>query len=333
MPDDLTRKIAGIVYAGFKSYRRNFQEITLAAQSRFENMDWQGAQEAGTQRLAIYGEHLLDVVSRLDEVRAEGQISAALWSGIRAAYLQLIKNHYNAELFETFYNSVHRHITSDRDVTDLEMFVTSSHPAPPVQPHDPIFTTYRPDNDVVQMMRNVFHDFSFNVPWRNLEQDIGNILRSLAEERTEIESAQGLEVQILNSLFFRNKCAYIIGKLSYENSIWPVALPLLLDDSRQLYVDTLICDEDELSVMFSFSRSYFMVFTDYPHAMVDFLQSLLPNKKRSELYASIGLHKHGKTEFYRGFVEHLANSTDQFVVAPGIRGMVMTVFTLPSYQT
>ena len=85
--------------------------------------------------------------------------------------------------------------------------------------------------------------------------------------------------------------------------------------------------------MFSFSRSYFMVYTNHPHAMVDFLQTLLPNKKRSELYASIGLHKHGKTEFYRGFVEHLDRSTDQFIVAPGIKGMVMTVFTLPSYQT
>ncbi|MCH8140967.1 MAG: bifunctional isocitrate dehydrogenase kinase/phosphatase [Gammaproteobacteria bacterium] len=333
MPDDLSQQIAKIVYSGFKSYRQDFQEITLAAQSRFENTDWLGAQEAGTRRLAVYGEHLLNVVSQLNGVLAERQITATLWARIRAAYLQLINAEYNAELFETFYNSVHRHITEDKDVTDLEMFVTSAHPTPPLFPDNPIFSTYRPKNDVVEMVFDIFHDFSFNVPWRNLEQDIGNILRSLAEERTEIKSTKELEVQILRSLFFRNKCAYIIGKLSYKKFTWPVVLPLLLNDSRQLYVDTLICDEDELSVMFSFTRSYFMVHTTHPHAMVDFLQSLLPNKKRSELYASIGLHKHGKTEFYRGFVAHLDSSTDQFIVAPGIKGMVMTVFTLPSYQT
>ncbi len=98
-------------------------------------------------------------------------------------------------------------------------------------------------------------------------------------------------------------------------------------------MDTLICDEDELSVMFSFTRAYFMVLTDYPHALVDFLQILLPNKKRAELYASMGLHKHGKTVFYRDFLDHLSRTDDQFVIAPGTRGMVMTVFTLPSLQT
>ena len=213
------------------------------------------------------------------------------------------------------------------------MFVVSSHSAPLIPADNDIFSTHRPGNDVVGMLKDIFGNFSFNIPWRNLEDDIGNILRSLVEERTEIRSARGLKVQILRSLFFRNKGAYVIGKLSYRKFNWPVVLPLLLDGSGQLYVDTLICDEDEFSVMFSFTRSYFMVYTDHPRAIVDFLQSLLPNKKRSELYASIGLHKHGKTEFYRGFVEHLNNSSDPFIVAPGIKGMVMTVFTLPSYQT
>ncbi len=103
--------------------------------------------------------------------------------------------------------------------------------------------------------------------------------------------------------------------------------------NSKLYVDTLICDEDELSVVFSYTRSYFMVDAPHPYALVDYLNALLPGKKRSELYAAIGMHKHGKTEFYRGFLTHLARSKDQFVIAPGVKGMVMAVFTLPSYQT
>ena len=112
-----------------------------------------------------------------------------------------------------------------------------------------------------------------------------------------------------------------------------MVLPILVDDDGKLYVDTLICDEDELSVVFSYTRSYFMVDAPYPYALVDYLNALLPGKKRSELYAAIGMHKHGKTEFYRGFLTHLARSKDQFMIAPGVKGMVMTVFTLPSYQT
>jgi isocitrate dehydrogenase kinase/phosphatase len=45
----------------------------------------------------------------------------------------------------------------------------------------------------------------------------------------------------------------------------------------------------------------------------------------------VGLQKAGKNLFYRDFLHHLAHSRDRFVIAPGIRGLVMTVFTLPSY--
>ena len=158
-------------------------------------------------------------------------------------------------------------------------------------------------------------------------------MRSLAEERKEIGSAEDLAVEVVAWPFYRNKGAYLVGKLIYKDQVWPLALPILTTKKNKLYVDTLICDVDELSVMFSFTRAYFMVNTTQPAALVKFIQELLPHKKKSELYASIGLHKHGKTEFYRGFISHLGESDDKLVIAPGIKGMVMAVFTLPSYET
>ena len=138
---------------------------------------------------------------------------------------------------------------------------------------------------------------------------------------------------MVNSLFYRNKGAYLVGRLRFGNRVRPFSLPLSLDPSGKVFVDTLICDEDELSIVFSFTRAYFMVRASYPCGLVEFLHSLLPNKQRSEIYASIGEHRHGKTEFYRDFLRHLDRSDDRFEVAPGIKGTVMTVFTLPSYQT
>jgi isocitrate dehydrogenase kinase/phosphatase len=57
----------------------------------------------------------------------------------------------------------------------------------------------------------------------------------------------------------------------------------------------------------------------------------MPKKPRAELYMAIGLAKQGKTLFYRDLHYHLKHSTDRFIVAPGIKGMVMLVFTLPSF--
>src|SRR3546814_7559197 len=92
-----------------------------------------------------------------------------------------------------------------------------------------------------------------------------------------------------------------------------------------------VCSSDLLSTLFSFTRAYFLVDMETPAAYVHFLTTLLPRKPKAEIYTTIGLQKQGKTLFYRDFLQHLAHSRDAFDIAPGIKGMVMTVFTLPSY--
>ena len=322
--------IAGSIYAGFRRYRAEFGRITQASQKRFEHADWLGVQAAGTDRLRSYQAHVQDVMRDQPALRPGSGLSG--WPYIKQAYTSIIDNTVDAELAETFFNSIHREHTEDGPCHAQQMYLHRS-TARLQRPEESICRRYQPHGGVVAMVKEILNDFGFALPWRNLDQDVGNVLRSLAEERKEISRAEDLVVDVIAWPFYRNKGAYLVGKLTHRNQQWPLALPILRTQDGQLYVDTLICDQDELSVMFSFTRSYFMVNTDYPSALIDFLQDLLPNKKRSELYASVGLHKHGKTEFYRGFLDHLAQSDDQFVIAPGIKGMVMAVFTLPSYQT
>ena len=57
----------------------------------------------------------------------------------------------------------------------------------------------------------------------------------------------------------------------------------------------------------------------------------MPGKPKAELYTSVGLQKQGKNLFYRDLLHHLSHSSDQFIIAPGIKGLVMIVFTLPSF--
>jgi isocitrate dehydrogenase kinase/phosphatase len=330
--------IAAIVQDGYRAYRARFQSITRDAGARFRRADWLGVQAANAERLALYGRYVEDVVYSIRALDAPASLTLD-WRAVRARYVERLRQEYNAELFETFFNSVHRTLTDDSDVNDAEMFVTSAYPVPPVSANSPLTRRYRPNDGAVDMMRRIARELPFDrtapgvIEWQDLDRDIGSVLRSLVEARPEIDSVAGLEVEILNPLFYRNKGAYVVGRIGCNGQYWPLALPLLLDEQNRVYIDTLICDEDELSVMFSFTRAYFMVLEDHPHALVDFLSAMLPNKKRSELYASLGLHKHGKTVFYRDLLEHLNNSDDSFVIAAGIKGMVMCVFTLPSYQT
>jgi isocitrate dehydrogenase kinase/phosphatase len=57
----------------------------------------------------------------------------------------------------------------------------------------------------------------------------------------------------------------------------------------------------------------------------------MPRKPRAELYSAVGLHKQGKNSFYRDLLVHLRHSSDRFRIAPGVKGMVMLVFDLPSF--
>ncbi len=140
-----------------------------------------------------------------------------------------------------------------------------------------------------------------------------------------------LQIQVLSSAFYRNKGAYVIGKAVNGANEYPFAVPVLHTAAGQLYLDTIILDGWRIGALFSLSRAYFMVDMPAPADYVQFLRTIMPNKPRSELYTMLGLGKQGKTMFFRDLMYHLHHSEDQFIIAPGIRGLVMLVFTLPSY--
>ena len=336
----MAQEAANAILAGFRAYRRHFERITAGAGDRFRDADWSNVQAASLARLNLYKTHIDRVTAQIGS--GPEDLPPTRWRGIKRAYAEAIAVMPDGDLAETFYNSVHRRITRNPALDSERMFLaTSFNGGPPPPAGDGLTSRYRPNAGLTDMVQRILDERAPSTPWQDQGRDIRNIIRSLVEARPEVASGTGFQVEVVNALFYRNKGAYIVGRLRLGDAspdarrqrVWPLALPLAMSPSGDAYVDTLICDEDELSIVFSFTRAYFMVRSHYPFGLVRFLNELLPNKKRSELYAAIGQHKHGKTEFHRGFLEHLRQSDDAFVAAPGIKGMVMTVFTLPSYQT
>ena len=318
----------------FRAYRREFEAVTAGAGQRFLSGDWRGVQDASARRLNLYNVHIDAALARIaGEPGGTAAFPPGFWLEAKEHYRRLIADRPDGELAETAYNSVYRRAIDPVLPVDGHLFVYSSFDRAPPPSADPVYTTYATAGGVASMLRGLLDEQVGEVDWQDLDRDVASILNSLAEAGLDRLGAPSLEVDVVNSLFYRNKGAYLVGRLRFGNRVRPFSLPLSLDQAGKVFVDTLICDEDELSIVFSFTRAYFMVRASYPHGLVEFLHSLLPNKQRSEIYASIGEHRHGKTEFYRDFLRHLDRSDDTFEVAPGIKGTVMTVFTLPSYQT
>jgi len=327
-------QIALIIDMGFTEYRIQFEDISSGARQRFEQALWQDVQASGMQRIDLYGEMVTEVSSRLDEYRKQekiGQEKAREWISVKAEFEQLMANRTDPELAETFYNSIFCRIFRHRALREQRMFLFSSGDAAPKVLAQDMYREYRPGTGVVRMVGQILSDYSFSAPYANKRLDVVNLVRNIKENNdTRMAISAETKVQILKSVFYRNKGAYLVGQLVNPHYSQPFVIPLLNDEKQGVYTDTLITDPDDVSIIFSFTRSYFMVEAPVPAEFVGFLQKILPAKPLAEIYTNIGFFKHGKSVFMRDYLQHMDNSDDQFIIAPGIKGMVMSVFTLPS---
>ncbi len=327
-------RFARTILNGFESYFAEFQNITLAARSRFENADWLGIRHASIQRIDLYKAKINQVYEYVELIAGKDLHDFEFWREARSSYAQLIDGHDNFEIAETFFNSVYCAVFRHRKIRDEFAFVFSPHGDMPPADVSKVYRTYRLAEPLSTLLERLLKDFAFSIPYEDLYRDIENIRQAILNNlapRFDLNE-DDVEFQMLGHHFFRNKGAYIVGRIVSGGQSMPIVLPILHNEAGAVYVDTILFGSDMVSVLFSFTRSYFLVDATIPAQWVLFLQQLMPAKPISEIYSAMGHNKHGKTYYYRCAYRHMQSTTDQFNIAPGIKGMVMTVFTLPSYD-
>ena len=331
-PPHSAEPYAHLIANAFAAFEARFRAITRRASVRFARHDWHGMRDDARERLTLYREVIDQVEADLRDRLGPWVDDKTLWGALRACYSTLIADRTDAELGETFFNSITRRIFDtvgvDPDVefvtTDLEPTQRSSSP--------PITRTFTQYAGTQSFTRAVLDAVPFDASYANVRADArriaGFIDRSLG---ARCMTAPITRVELIRPVFYRGVGAYVIGRLYAGATMVPLALAFH-NGPNGVVADAVLLNEDDISILFSFARSYFHVDTSHPHALVSFLNEILPRKRRAELYISIGYNKHGKTELYRHLLHHFAHTTDQFVRARGQRGMVMTVFTMPSYD-
>ncbi|MDE1168912.1 MAG: bifunctional isocitrate dehydrogenase kinase/phosphatase [Pseudomonas sp.] len=326
--------IARTVLDGFDDYRKHFGIITDGARARFELAHWQEIQHASAARINLYEDKVAEVVGRLRERFASDVLmDVAQWPLVKSAYIRLIDVRFDDELAETWYNSIFCGLFSHDLISDGCMFIHTTRPS--LRGERAAQTrTYRPNGKLSAMLAQVFSDYGFEVPYADLPGDLARLEGQLRDNLPDwVCKDNELRVELFSSVLYRNKGAYLVGRIYTQEEQWPLVIPFLHREGKGIQIDALITDEADVSIIFSFTRSYFMVDVPVPAEFIGFLKRILPGKHIAELYTSIGFYKHGKSEFYRALISHLANTDDRFIMAPGVRGMVMTVFTLPGFNT
>jgi isocitrate dehydrogenase kinase/phosphatase len=325
--------IARTILAGFDRHYGLFRQAAVRAKGLYERAAWTAMRILARERIQMYDQRVDEAVRALIDRYPEAEVDETLWPAIKLAYIGLLHEHRQPECAETFYNSVACQVLHRRYYRNEFIFWRPALATEHLEGDAPTYRCYYPlKNGLRRTLAAIPASFGLANRWENGRRDLRNIIRALRRHFPRPARSQpDLQIQVLGSLFFRNKAAYIVGRLINAHRELPFAVPILQNLRGEIYLDALLVGEDQLLVLFSFARAYFFVDMEVPAGYVSFLSWLMPKKPRAELYMSIGLAKQAKTMFYRDLHYHLRHSTDRFVTAPGIRGMVMLVFTLPSF--
>ncbi len=336
----LAYDIAKAMMDGFNRHYRLFRTESARAKHRFETADWHGQQRAQRERIEFYDLRVKECSTRLEREFKAGEQAMDIWQQVKLHYIGLLVNHHQPELAETFFNSVTTKILHRTHFHNDFIFVRPAVSTEYIENGEsevrPTYRAYYPTPATLRdVLMQMVQDFDLRRDFDDLARDTGFVVAAINAALGDNKLRANFQFQVLTSLFFRNKGAYIVGKLINGFNEFPFALPVLhVENGKQgdkLAIDAALFGEDDLLMLFSFARAYFMVDMEIPSAYVQFLRSMMPRKPRNEIYNALGLAKQGKTLFYRDFLHHLRHSSDKFRIAPGIKGMVMLVFDLPSF--
>ena len=325
--------IAKALIDGFNRHYRLFRGESARAKHRFETADWAGQQRAQRERIEFYDMRVAEAVARLEKEFKAGEQSMDVWHQVKLHYIGLLVNHHQPELGESFFNSVTTKILQRAYFQNDFIFVRPAISTEYIEPRGaPTYRAYYPSHDTLaDTLQKMLDDFALQGRYADQRRDAERVAAAILGRFHQVKLRANFQLQVLSGIFYRNKGAYLVGKIINGFIELPFALPILHDSKGRFHVDAALFGEDSLQMLFSFARAYFMVDMEVPSAYVQFLRSLMPRKPGAEIYSALGLAKQGKTLFYRDFLSHLNYSTDRFRIAPGIKGMVMLVFDLPSF--
>lgn len=324
---------ARAIFAAFTNYNNNFRRINQRAEKRFETRDWRGLQKDLGERIELYTKSVSRSVAALESQLGSEITNRELWSGLKKYFGERVNGVPDGEFSKTYFNSICRRIFNTVGIDPEIEFVTLRLEAEEQHRHLAKHQRYLNWTGLRSLILQFLSDFEFSAEYVDTNIDAEFVESEINRYSSEhnINESEVLRVEFLKPVFFQSSRAYLVGQIFWRSSSAPLIIALKHAEEG-ISVDAVLMTENEASMLFGFTRSYFFVDVEPVEGAVYFLKTLLPNKPLDELYTTLGRVRQGKTERYRSLTRQLKRSSDLFIHAAGERGLVMLVFTLPSYE-
>lgn len=331
-PLAVAHECAQLIAAAFVRYNGEFRAITRRAPARFDALDWKGSQRDAVERIELYDHFVTQTITEVRERLGADAHDLIIWAQIRSQFAAMIEGLPDEEFTKTFFSSITRRLFGTVGVApSIEFVATDLDPLGKVR--SAVGTnTYVNHGSLHLLFEDVLGDVRFHSAWRDFDRSVEHVATETTrylKDRNERRAV--LRVEIIRPVFYQVSRAYIVGRIVGREFLVPLVIALKNTDGGVL-VDAVMLSEGDVSIVFSFTKSYFHADLDRVGEAVLFLKTILPRKPVSELFTVLGRAKQGKTERYRELMRHLEQTRGEFVHAPGERGLVMVCFTLPSFD-
>ncbi|HXW74809.1 MAG TPA: bifunctional isocitrate dehydrogenase kinase/phosphatase [Steroidobacteraceae bacterium] len=327
-PHECARRIV----EAFGHYNAEFRAITRRAPLRFDARDWRGSQRDAVERIELYDHFVNQTIAELRVALGGAANERSLWQQIHRAFAAQITDLPDPEFTKTFFSSISRRLFGTVGVApDIEFVATDLDPLAHI--HSAVGTnTYFNHGSLPLLIEDLLGDVRFRSPWRDLDKSIAHVTAEVqAHLQAGGERREVRKVEVIRPVFYQISRAYVVGRIVGQDFTLPLVIALKNTDGGVL-VDAVMLAEADVSIVFSFTRSYYHADLERVAEAVVFLKSIMPRKPVSELFTVLGRARQGKTERYRELMRSLEHTSDSFIHAAGERGLVMVCFTLPSFD-
>jgi isocitrate dehydrogenase kinase/phosphatase len=323
------RDYAVTIAEDFRLYNEEFGRITRRAARNFLAQDWHTAQLDAVARIELYEQRVARCVALVGGQLQAQRTDVALWADIKHAYETLVARRPDSDFYHTFFNSVTRDLFGTVGVNrEVEFCATSVGRASGSVP----IRVYRVAGSLPTAVREVLADLPFGDAIGDTESAVHRISAEIGRYfQLGRHSGAPESIELIEPVFYRGMHAFAVGRLIGDSAITPLVIAFT-NSSQGVQVDAVMLSRADVGSLFGYARSYFHVDLPVVSAAITLLRSFMPRKPVDELYTVLGRAKQGKTERYFALQRHLDKSIDSFVLAPGERGLVMIVFTLPSHD-
>lgn len=321
---------AARILAGFDGYNDDFRRITRRARGRFERREWSRLQDDINERYDLYEAWVQRTRAELSALLGSALEDRRRWPGIRQGFEAAIRGHADVEFIKTYFNSVTRRVFATVGADEAIEFVARDlDPTVRVEGCADLRRIEAPDG-LAAAVDALLAEQAFDIPYADRPASAAFVAESVLAALGG-RSGDGPVIEVLRPVFYQSTRAYLVGRVVDGDAVTPMVVALA-NTPGGIIADRVLTGGDELSVLFGFTRSYFMADLDAVTETVVWLQNILPRKPLAEMFTVLGRAKQGKTETYRALLKHLDESDDVFCHAPGARGMVMMTFTLPTHE-